>query len=154
MPRDTQIRYRRMVGDLCVDEDRHDFGVIEIVRDGDDQLVLMAESTWFFIARFNMRSDFADLDVEPGIYSLGYFAALRPEPLVLSLGSHPVGELLWAVSPDSSDDLRQHAAQADPDVDYCVAAPHCLQDVVHRKRGYPICALHDQQMSEVDSLID
>lgn len=136
-----------MVGDLCVDDDRHDFGVIEIVRDEDEQLLLMARSTWDFIARFNLRSHFsAAAAVDPGIYSLGHFVAWSGQPVTLSFEFD-------IVDPDYVWDLRRHAEQADPDVDYCVAAPSCLQDVIHRRRGFPICAYHDQQMSEVDDLL-
>lgn len=143
-----------MIGDLCIDEDRHDFGVIEIVRDEDEQLLLMAQSTWDFIARFNLRSHFAAAaDVEPGIYSLGDFVAWSGEPVVISFELRDMRVAVRVGHGDDYSDLRQHAEQADPDVDYCVAAPSCLQDIVHRRRGFPICAYHDQQMSEVDDLL-
>lgn len=55
------------------------------------------------------------------------------------------------IEADAAADLRQAIEFADL-TDGCVM-PHCQQDVVHRDRGFNICATHDALLQDWDSLV-
>jgi hypothetical protein len=147
---DTPIRYRRVMWNLCVDEDATEVGVLLALVDDDETLLLVSQRTWELLSSNERLGDFFGWAVAPshGEHELPAWM-LTPH-----LGSYVAAEgSLAGRWVHEVQDYARHIQDADPDVDYCVAAPSCLQDVIHRDRGFPICAFHDAQMGEVEALL-
>ena len=103
------------------------------------------------LAELGRRSSGADV--------AGWLNATVPSEFVEEMGPgvwqlpiHGLGPIDDEPFVSVTEDILRHALTSDPDVEYCVAAPSCLQDVIHRERGFPICAYHDEQMVTWDTL--
>lgn len=145
MALETPIRYRRVLWNLCVDEDSRDLGFVEVLVDDDETLLLVSQDTFDLLSALNRLGDLFGWLVEPS-------AGERPIPAWM-LTPQPDS---WTEEPlvyDDRADMIRNAQLAEVDADYCVAAPHCRQDVIHRDLGFPICAVHYTLWGEVEALL-
>lgn len=130
---DTPIRYREVLWNLCVDLDATELGIVEVLKDPDDpadDVYLVSQATC------------------DALWAHGHVGTLLGWLAESSGGRKPLPG--WMLTPAWD---RQPVGEMDVDVTYCVAAAHCLQDVIHRDRGFPVCAYHDIHWGEVEDLL-